>query len=112
MSQVVIIKLPSGSNAPIGYELVKTLRGTDIYHKTIRKVSASDINDLNNLFDNLGINASENVAIVPEVDEDAFMNALIGNMAEVRIGTGGKRRKSRKGRKSRKSRKGRKSRRM
>ena len=108
MSQVVILKLPSGSNAPVGYQLVKTLRGIDIYHKIINKVSASDINDLNSLFDNLGINASENVAIVPAVDEDAFMKALIVNMADVRLG--GKRRKSRKGRKSKKSRKSRKGR--
>ena len=46
MSQVIIIKLPTGSNPPAGFQLVKTLRGIDIYHKTIQKINANDINDL------------------------------------------------------------------
>jgi len=111
MSQVIIIKLPTGSNPPSGFQLVKTLRGTDIYHKTIQKINANDINDLNNMFNNLGIDSANNVAIVPEVDENAFIEAL--NQSLQNLSMGGKRRsrsrsrskKSKKGKKSKKSRK-------
>jgi histidyl-tRNA synthetase len=108
MSQVIIIKLPTGSNPPAGFQLVKTLRGIDIYHKTIQKINANDINDLNNMFNNLGIDSANNVAIVPEVDENAFIESLQN------LSMGGKRRsrskksRSRKSKKSKKSRKSRK----
>jgi histidyl-tRNA synthetase len=108
MSQVIIIKLPTGSNPPAGFQLVKTLRGIDIYHKTIQKINANDINDLNNMFNNLGIDSANNVAIVPEIDENAFIESLQN------LSMGGKRRsrskksRSRKSKKSKKSRKSRK----
>jgi hypothetical protein len=106
MSQVIIIKLPTGSNPPSGFQLVKTLRGIDIYHKTIQKINANDINDLNNMFNNLGIDSANNVAIVPEVDENAFIEAL--NQSLQNLSMGGKRRsrsRSKKGKKSTKSKK-------
>ena len=39
-------------------------------------MNANDINDLNNMFNNLGLDTANNVAIVPEIDENAFLDAL------------------------------------
>ena len=97
MSQVIIIKLPTGSNPPAGFKLAKTLRGIDIYHKTIPKINANDINDLNNMFNNLGIDSANNIAIVPEVDENAFIKSLQN------LSIGGKRKSRSKKSRSKKS---------
>jgi hypothetical protein len=91
MSQVVFIKLKEGIPAPPGYTEVRTMRGVKIYQKVIPQITSQEIDDLNNLFNNMGVNSSENVAIVPQMYEDAFLSSL----EKMSIG-GKKHRKSRK----------------
>ena len=74
MSQVVLLKLPSGSAVPTGYSYVRTTRSGDIYHKVISTVTPSEIDELNALFGQFGVN----VAVVPASTEDAFLNAFAG----------------------------------
>lgn len=100
-SQVVVIKVPTGSQPPLGYTFVRTIRDKDIYNKIISKITERDINDLDVFFTNMNMNGSENVAIVPESNMDGFIQSL----QQMSLGGRRKTRKSRKGRKSRKSRK-------
>lgn len=105
-SQVVVIKVPTGSQPPLGYTFVRTIRDKDIYNKTIPKITTRDIDDLDVFFTNMNMNGSENVAIVPESNMDGFIQSL------EQMSLGGRRKGSikRKGlRKVKKSRKGRKS---
>lgn len=108
MSQVVFIKLKEGIPAPPGYTEVRSMRGIKIYQKVIPQVTSQEIDDLNNLFNNMGVNSAENMAIVPQMYEDAFLSSLEQSLGQMTIG-GKKRRKSRrKAKRSNKSRKSRK----
>ena len=100
-SQVVVIKVPMGSPAPLGYTFVRTIRDKDIYNKIIPKITERDIDDLDVFFTNMNMNGSENIAIVPESNMDGFIQSL----EQMSLGGKRKMKKSRKGRKSRKSRK-------
>jgi len=102
--QVVVIKVPTGSQPPLGYTFVRTIRDKDIYNKTIPKITAREIDDLDAFFTNMNMNGSENVAIVPESNMDGFIQSL------EQMSLGGRRKKTRKSRKSKKSKKSRKSR--
>jgi hypothetical protein len=74
MSQVVLLKLPTGSSVPPGFSYVRTTRSGDIYHKVIPTVTPSEMDDLNALFGQFGVN----VAVVPASTEDEFLNAFAG----------------------------------
>jgi hypothetical protein len=74
MSQVVLLKLPTGSSVPPGYSYVRTTRSGDIYHKVIPTVTPSEMDELNALFGQFGVN----VAVVPASTEDEFLNAFAG----------------------------------
>lgn len=112
MSQVVFIKLKEGVPAPPGYTEVRSMREIKIYQKVIPQVTSQEIDDLNSLFNNMGVNSAENVAIVPQMYEDAFLSSLEQSLGQMTLGGklgGKKRRKSRrKIRRSNKSRKSRK----
>lgn len=106
--QVVFIKLKEGVPAPPGYTEVRSMRGIKIYQKVIPQVTSQEIDDLNSLFNNMGVSSAENVAIVPQMYEDAFYLSLEQSLGKMSLG-GKKRRKSRrKVKRSNKSRKSRK----
>jgi hypothetical protein len=80
MSQVVLLKLPSGASPPTGYSFVRTTRSGDIYHKVIPTITTSEIDELNTLFGKFGVD----VAVVPSSTEDEFLNTF------ARMSLGGK----------------------
>ena len=77
MSQVVIIKLPKGTPVPNGFNPVpvRETRSGDYYRKIVQVVSKVEVDELSNLFNQLGVN---NVAIVTQSDENDFLNAFAG----------------------------------
>lgn len=91
MSQLLVIKLPNGSQAPPGYAFVRTIRGMDIYNKQIQKVTQNDFNELDNLFKSMNVNAAPNMAVVPDA---TFSDAFINSFANFTMG--GKRNKNKK----------------
>lgn len=77
MSQLLVIKLPNGSPSPPGYTFVRTIRGIDVYNKQIQKVTQNDINELDDLFKSINVNATPNIAVVPDSTfSDDFINAF------------------------------------
>lgn len=98
MSQVVIIKLPKGAPVPNGFDTVpvRETRSGDYYRKIVQVVSKVEVDELSDLFNQLGVN---NVAIVPQSDENDFLNAFAG------LSVGGKRTRTKKHRRSMKARK-------
>ena len=77
MSQLLVIKLPNGSPSPPGYTFVRTIRGVDVYNKQIQKVTQNDINELDDLFKSINVNATPNIAVVPDSTfSDDFINAF------------------------------------
>ena len=103
MSQVVFIKLKDTLPAPPGYTEVRSMRGIKVYQKVIPQVTSQEIDDLNGLFNSMGVNSAENVAIVPQMYEDAFLSSLEQSLGQMTLG-GKKRRKTRrKGKRSNKS---------
>ena len=107
MSQVVVIKVKTGTPPPIGYTFVRTIRGLDIYNKIIPKITTTEVDELSNYFNTMNMNMNDNIAIISQTDEDAFLSALekmtIGGRRKSRRKMTKK--KSIKRRKSRKSRK-------
>lgn len=95
MSQLLVIKLPNGSSAPPGYTFVRTIRGMDIYNKRVQKITQNDMNELENLFNGVSVNAAPNMALVPD---STFSDDFIDSFAAVTIG--GKMKKKSKRRKS------------
>lgn len=95
MSQFVVIKLPTGSPPPLGYNFVRTIRGIDVYNKQIPKLTKGDIDDLDSFFGNMSMAAAPNVAIVPASTlSDDFINAFANS------NIGGKRKGRRKSKRS------------
>jgi hypothetical protein len=93
MSQVVVVKLPTGSQPPIGYSFVRSTRNVDIYHKLVTVVTPAQVDELSDLFGMFGM---ENVALIPQDTESDFLNAFAG------LSVGGKRSRRHK-RKSKKT---------
>lgn len=92
MSQVIILKVPKGAQAPPGYTLVRNLRNGDIYHKMIPVVSEEQLDELSRLFSDTRIS----VVVLPVNEEDEF----IAKLSSMSLSGG---RKSSKMKRSRKS---------
>ena len=86
MSQVIFIKLKNTDPAPPGYTEVRSMRGIKIYEKVINHVTQQEIDDISNLFNTIGVNSSENMAIVPKMYENAFLFSLEQSLEKMSIG--------------------------
>jgi hypothetical protein len=98
MSQVVIIKLPKGTQAPPGYTLVRSLRNGDIYHKMIPVISDEQLVELSHLFADTRISA----IVLPVSEEDEFLAKL----STLSLSGGRKSRKMKKLRKHKRTKRG------
>ena len=104
-TQVVLLRVNTGSPGPAGFEFVRTTRAGDIYHKIIPKITKEDIDELSALFGNIGV-SNKDVALIPAVQEEDAIVALIASFQTVEMGSsGGRKRRTRKSKKSKKSRK-------
>ena len=97
MSQVIILKVPKGAQAPSGYTLVKSLRNGDIYHKMIPVVSGEELDELSHLFADHRISA----VVLPVSEEEDFLSKL----SSLSLSGGRNSRKMRKLRKNKRSKK-------
>lgn len=91
MSQLLVIKLPNGSPVPQGYTFVRTIRGMDIYNKRVQKITQNDMNELENLFNGVSVNAAPNMALVPD---STFSDDFIDSFAAFTMG--GRRKRNKK----------------
>ncbi len=100
MSQVAIIKLPKGQQAPLGYEKVRELRNAIIYHKIIKVVTEDDMVQIINMFQN-----NLTVALIPIMQEEDFLNQITDQVNNMNIGGKSRKRHLKRNKKSKKSRK-------
>lgn len=85
----IILKVPKGSQAPAGFEFVRSLRTMNVYKKKeAAPVPQSTIDDLMNMFGRMNVK----VQVTAENDLEAAMSKLV---------IGGGKRKTRKSRRNR-----------
>ncbi len=103
-TKIVVLKLPKGTPPPAGYKYIRSIRSGDIYHKIIQNITATDMDELTNLFgNNVSFIVADESAVAQADAALEIETTLAGKFSKMTIG--GKRRKSRSTRKHRKTRK-------